>query len=87
MVVPRRLDRSAKREVERPSLHDKQLIVERRSLRSALRASVETTESSYAIALLGWGNHGTRIVSPTATTAVSRGDHQTSAYFGCPLPL
>src|SRR6266851_5245029 len=51
MVVPRRLDRSAKRGAERPSLHDKRLIVERRSLRSALRASVETTESPYAIAL------------------------------------
>jgi hypothetical protein len=30
--------------VERPSLNDKPLIVERRSLRSALRAPVETTE-------------------------------------------
>jgi hypothetical protein len=30
--------------VERPSLDDKSLIVERRSLRSALRAPVETTE-------------------------------------------
>jgi hypothetical protein len=30
--------------VERPSLHNKPLIVERRSLRSALRAPVETTE-------------------------------------------
>src|SRR5258707_14879962 len=39
----RRLDRSAKRGAERPSFYDKQLIVERRSLRSALRASVETT--------------------------------------------
>jgi len=47
----RRLDRSAKRGAERPSLHDKRLIVERRSLHSALRASVETTEIAYAIAL------------------------------------
>ncbi len=39
----RRLDRSAKRGAERPSLHDKLLIVERRSLRSGLRPSVETT--------------------------------------------
>jgi hypothetical protein len=38
-----RLDRSAKRGAERPSLNDKQLIVERRSLRSGLRPSVETT--------------------------------------------
>jgi hypothetical protein len=30
--------------VERPSLNDKPLIVERRSLHSALRAPVETTE-------------------------------------------
>src|SRR5580700_11786305 len=39
----RRLDRSAKRGVERPSLHNKRLIVERRSLHSGLRPSVETT--------------------------------------------
>jgi hypothetical protein len=39
----RRLDRSAKRGAERPSLHDKRLVVEGRSLHSALRASVETT--------------------------------------------
>src|SRR5664279_3804700 len=51
MVVPRRLDRSAKRGAERPSLNDKLPIVERRSLRSALRASVETTEISNAMAL------------------------------------
>jgi hypothetical protein len=37
--------------VERPSLHDRPLIVERRSLRYALRAPVETTEIAYAIAL------------------------------------
>ena len=43
-TTPRRLDRSAKRGVERPSLHDKRPIVERRSLRSGLRPSVETTE-------------------------------------------
>jgi len=36
---------------ERPSLHDKPLIVERRSLRSALRAPVETTGVPYATAL------------------------------------
>jgi ApbE superfamily uncharacterized protein (UPF0280 family) len=50
--TPRRLDRSAKRGVERPSLHEKQPIVERRSLRSGRslpRAksrgpSVETTD-------------------------------------------
>ena len=34
-----------RRAVERPSLNDKQPVVERRSLRSALGASVETTES------------------------------------------
>src|SRR5882757_7632132 len=39
----RRLDRSAKRGAERPSLHNKRLIVERRSLHSGLRPSVETT--------------------------------------------
>jgi NitT/TauT family transport system permease protein len=39
----RRLDRSAKRGAERPSLDDKPLIVERRSLRSGLGPSVETT--------------------------------------------
>src|SRR5713226_1452968 len=39
----RRLDQGPKGRVERPSLHDKPLIVERRSLRSALRAPVETT--------------------------------------------
>jgi hypothetical protein len=44
MVFFRRLDRSAKRGAERPSLHDKPIIVERRSLHSALRASVETTK-------------------------------------------
>ena len=51
----RRLDRSAKRGAERPSLHDKPLIVERRSLRSGRslpRAksrgpSVETTGSRH----------------------------------------
>jgi len=42
-MPPRRLDRSAKRGTERPSLNDKRLVVEGRSLRSALRASVETT--------------------------------------------
>src|SRR5712664_3235170 len=40
----RRLDRGPQARAERPSLHDKRPIVERRSLRSALRASVETTE-------------------------------------------
>jgi hypothetical protein len=40
----RRLDRGPKARVERPSLNDRPLIVERRSLRSALRAPVETTE-------------------------------------------
>ena len=39
----RRLDRGRGR-AERPSRHDKPLFVERRSLRSALRAPVETTE-------------------------------------------
>ena len=39
----RRLDRSAKRGAERPSLCNKQPTVGGRSLRSALRASVETT--------------------------------------------
>jgi hypothetical protein len=42
----RRLDRGPQGRVERPSLNDKPLIVERRSLRSALRASVETTETA-----------------------------------------
>src|ERR1700736_3436750 len=42
----RRLDRGPQARVERPSLNDKPLIVERRSLRSALRAPVETTDSS-----------------------------------------
>ena len=50
--IPRRLDRGPPRlrsgqapsRAERPSLHDKRLIVERRSLHSALRAPVETTE-------------------------------------------
>jgi hypothetical protein len=40
----RRLDRSAKRGAERPCFNDKQLIGDRRSLRAALRALVETTE-------------------------------------------
>src|SRR5882757_8995679 len=40
----RRLDRSAKRGAERPCVNDKQLIGDRRSLRAALRALVETTE-------------------------------------------
>jgi Domain of unknown function (DUF4159)/Aerotolerance regulator N-terminal len=39
----RRLDRGPEGRVERPSLNNKPLIVERRSLRSALRAPVETT--------------------------------------------
>jgi len=42
----RRLDRGPQARVERPCLNDKPLIVERRSLRSALRAPVETTESA-----------------------------------------
>src|ERR1700722_11461530 len=41
----RRLDRRAKRGPERPSLNNKRLIVERRSLHAALRALVETTRS------------------------------------------
>src|SRR5713101_6451458 len=40
----RRLDRSAKRGAERPCFNDKQLIGDRRSLRAAHRALVETTE-------------------------------------------
>src|SRR5882757_212152 len=40
----RRLDRGPEGRAERPSLHDRSLIVERRSLRSALCAPVETTE-------------------------------------------
>src|SRR5580704_2885438 len=56
----RRLDRSAKREAERPSLDNKRLIVERRSLRSGLRPSVETTE----IATCG---------SPAVILSVARG--------------
>src|SRR5258708_12662361 len=50
MVTPRRLDRGPEGRVERPSLHDRPLIVEKRSLRSALRAPVETTESLCATA-------------------------------------
>jgi protoheme IX farnesyltransferase len=42
-ATPRRLDRGPQARVERPSLHDRPLIAERRSLRSALRAPVETT--------------------------------------------
>jgi hypothetical protein len=60
----RRLDRSAKRGAKRPSLYDKRLVVERRSLHAALRASVETTVnhpySSYAIALPSYGGCGPR---------------------------
>ena len=41
---PRPVARGGSCRVERPSLHDKPLIVEGRSLRSALRAPVETTE-------------------------------------------
>jgi hypothetical protein len=47
----RRLDQGPKGRVERPSLGNKLSIVERRSLRSALRAPVETTKAPYAIAL------------------------------------
>jgi len=39
----RRLDQGPQGRAERPSLHDKPPIVERRSLHSALRAAVETT--------------------------------------------
>jgi oligopeptide transport system ATP-binding protein len=42
----RRLDQGPKGRVERPSLGDRPPIVERRSLRSALRAPVETTETA-----------------------------------------
>ena len=57
----RRLDRGppglrsghAPSRAERPSLHDKRLIVERRSLRSALRAPVETTGVAISPALRG----------------------------------
>ena len=41
-----------RRPERRPSLHNKLLMVERRSLHSALRAPVETTEIAYAIAVL-----------------------------------
>jgi len=41
----RRLDRGPQARAERPSFHDKLLIVERRSLHSALRAPVETTKT------------------------------------------
>jgi hypothetical protein len=44
MTALRRLDRGLHARVERPSLRDKSLTAERRSLRSALRAPVETTE-------------------------------------------
>src|SRR5258708_2059817 len=50
-MIYRRLDQGPKGRVERPSLHDRLLIVERRALHSALRAPVETTELPYAIAL------------------------------------
>src|SRR5260370_35565659 len=40
----RRLDRGPQARAERPCLHNRPLIVETRSLRSALRAPVETTE-------------------------------------------
>src|SRR5690349_14255685 len=42
--ISRRLDQGPKGRVERPSLPDKPLLVETRSLRSALRAPVETTQ-------------------------------------------
>ena len=42
----RRLDRGPQGRVERPSLNNRPLIVERRSLRSALRAPVETTDAA-----------------------------------------
>src|SRR5258708_23676846 len=48
---PRRLDQGPKGRVERPSLHNMPLIVERRSLRSGLRPSVETTEALMDLAL------------------------------------
>ncbi len=41
--LSRRLDRSAKRGVERPFFNDKRPVAEKRSLRAALRALVETT--------------------------------------------
>src|SRR5262245_28332879 len=64
-LIFRRLDQGPKGRVERPSLHDKPIIVERRSLRSALRAPVETTEAPYAIALpaSGGGEDGDRLGS------------------------
>ena len=40
----RRLDQGPKGRAERPSLHEKRRVVETRSLRSALRAPVETTD-------------------------------------------
>jgi hypothetical protein len=43
-MTPRRLDQGPEVRAERPFLHDKPLVVERRSLRFALRAPVETTE-------------------------------------------
>jgi hypothetical protein len=45
MSVIRRLDQDPKGRVERPSLCNKLLNVEKRSLRCALRAPVETTEN------------------------------------------
>jgi ApbE superfamily uncharacterized protein (UPF0280 family) len=46
MATSRRLDRGPQARAERPCLPDKPLIAETRSLRSALRAPVETTEIS-----------------------------------------
>jgi len=46
MRACRRLDRSAKRAVERPCLDRQRRIVERRSLHAALRALVEMTEDA-----------------------------------------
>jgi hypothetical protein len=47
----RRLDQGPKGRAERLFLYDRPLIVEKRSLRYALRAPVETTGMAYAIAL------------------------------------
>jgi len=47
MAIPVVSTEGRQARVERPSLHDKPLIVERRSLHSALRAPVETTEIAF----------------------------------------
>ena len=69
LPAARRPDRSAKRGAEGPSLHDKRLVVERRSLHSAsLRsAPVETTEWGFLARLTQAG-----VLRPIATPQPSQ---------------